>query len=206
MDTTGQHRNHDDMVDYKSMTTADSTPRRLTVEEYDKMAEAGIFGPDERVELVEGSLVSYAPPQGENHAGVVWQFPEVMRGRLGTRVALWTQLPLIISKTTVLEPDVAILRLREGGYRHHRPVVADTYAVVEIAKSSLARDRTQKLRLYASAGIPEYWVVDVSGSQLEMYRQPSGDAYVVKQVVSGSDNVSFEAFPDVVFTVDELLG
>jgi Uma2 family endonuclease len=206
MDTPRQPGDHSNMVDLKGMTTTDSAPRLITIEEFDKMIAADVFADDERVELVEGVLVSYAPPQGNEHAGLVWHLPEAIRARLGVRAVYWMQSPLIIAATTVLEPDLSILRTRSGGYRHQRPVAADVHAVVEIAVSSLTRDRSQKLRLYAEAGIPEYWVVDVAGLRIETFRRPDGAAYAEQRRVSAGDSVAFEAFPDVMFTVDELFG
>ena len=193
------------MVSSKRMTTVDSAPRLITVEDFDKMIAADIFADDERVELVEGVLVSYAPPQGDEHAYAVWQFPEAIRARLGMRAILRMQSPVIVSKLSVLEPDLVLLRVREDRY-HRRPLPADVHAVVEIAVSSLPRDRSEKLRLYAEAGIPEYWVVDVVGRRIETFREPAGAAYTVPHAVSGSDSIAFDAFPDVVFSVDELFG
>ena len=206
MDTPRQPGDHSTMVDTKGMTIAEPAPRLFTVDEFDKMTAADVFADDERVELVEGVLVSYAPPQGDEHAGVVWHLPEAIRARLGVRAALWLQSPLIIGPMTVLEPDLSILRTRSGGYRHQRPAAADVHAVVEIAVSSLARDRSEKLRLYAEAAIPEYWIVDVVGLRIETFRRPAGSAYSAQRTVSGGESIAFEAFPDVVFTVDELLG
>jgi Uma2 family endonuclease len=206
MDTPRKYGDHSHMLEFKGMTTVDSAPRLITVEEFDKMIAADVFADDERVELVEGVLVSYAPPQGNEHAGLVWHLPEAIRARLGVRAVYWMQSPLIIAATTVLEPDLSILRTRCGGYRHQRPIAADVHAVVEIAVSSLTRDRSQKLRLYAEAGIPEYWVVDVAGLRIETFRRPAGAAYAEQRSVSAGDSVAFEAFPDELFTVDELFG
>jgi Uma2 family endonuclease len=182
------------------------TRRRFTVDEFNRMAEAGIFAPDERIELVEGVVISYAPPQGPLHAGIVWGFPEVIRAALRDRAVLWSQLPVIISETTELEPDLAILAVREGGYRKALPRVTDVHAVVEIADSSLSRDRTRKLQVYAVAGIAEYWVVAVRDDRVEVYREPRGAEYGSYRLALRGDTVSFAAFPDVELSVDELLG
>jgi Uma2 family endonuclease len=205
MDTPRKYGDHSDMVGLKSMTTVDGAPRLITVEEFDKMIAGDVFDEDERIELVEGALVRYAPPRIAEHAYAVWHFPEAIRRRLGARAVLWMQSPVIVSNMTILEPDLTLLRLRQDRYRR-RPVSADVLAVVEIAVTSLARDRSEKLRLYAEAGIPEYWIVDVFGRRIETFRQPAGAAYAVPRAVAGADSIAFEAFPDVVFSVDELLG
>jgi len=205
MDTRRQHGNHDGVGYLKSMTAIDGAPRLITVEDFDKMIAAGVFDEDERIELVEGAPVRYAAPRIAKHAYTVWHFPEAIRRRLGARAALWIQNPVIVSRMTILEPDLTVLRLRDDWYRS-RPEPADVLAIVEIAVSSLVRDRSEKLRLYAQAGIPEYWVVDVFGRRIETFRRPAGAAYALPRAVAGGDAVAFEAFPDVVFTIDELLG
>jgi Uma2 family endonuclease len=205
MDTPRQHGDHTDMENVKRMTTGDGAPRLITVEEFDKMVAADVFDEDERIELVEGALVRYAPPRIAEHAYVVWHFPEAIRRRLGAAAVLWMQSPVIVSNMTVLEPDLTLLRLRDDRYRN-RPGPVDVLAIVEIAVSSLSRDRSEKLGLYAEAGIPEYWVVDVFGRGIETFQQPADAAYTVARAASGSDSLAFAAFPDVVFTVEELLG
>ena len=180
--------------------------RRFTTDEFNRMAEAGIFASDERVELVEGHLVSYAPPQGPLHAGAVWNFPEVIRTGLGGRGVLWSQLPVVISDTCEFEPDLSILSHREPGYIKALPRLADVRAVVEIADSSIASDRRRKLPVYAAAGIPEYWLVGVRQERIQIYRDPRGPEYASYRLALRGDTISFQAFPDVAFSVDELLG
>ena len=179
--------------------------RRITADEYNAMADVGIFDADERVELIDGVLISYAPPQGPEHAGMLWSCVELIRERLHGKTAIWSQMPLVLRDDTVLEPDVALLVKKET-YRRELPRAADVHAIIEVAWSSLASDRARKLRVYAEAGIVEYWVADVRKQRVEVYRNPRGAGYESYRVAQGSDSVSFAAFPDVVFSVDELLG
>ncbi len=179
--------------------------RRITADEYSKMAEAGIFDADERVELIDGILISYAPPQRPEHAGMLWNCVELIRKRLHGKTAFWSQMPLVLCDDTVLEPDLALL-VEKKTYRRRLPRAADVHAVIEVAWSSLSSDRSRKLRVYAEAGIMEYWVVDVRNDRFEIYRNPCGTRYESFNVAQGSDSVSFAAFPDVAFSVDELLG
>ncbi len=180
--------------------------RRISADEYDKMAEVGIIAGDERVELVEGFLISFAPPQGQEHAGMLWGCSECLRERLRGKAAFWGQMPLILCDETVLEPDLALLVARDDLYRRKLPRPADVHAVIEVALSSLKSDRTQKLEAYAAASIVEYWVVDVRNERIEIYRDPRGTEYASYRLALRGDSVSFAAFPDVVFAVDELLG
>ena len=179
---------------------------RISADEYDKMAEIGIFPPDERVELVEGFLISFAPPQGQQHAGMLWGCAERLRERLQGKAAFWGQMPLILCDDTVLEPDLALLVAHDDLYRRKLPRPADVHAVIEVALSSLISDRTRKLEVYAKSNIIEYWIVDGQNERIEVYRDPRGAEYASYRLARRGDSVSFAAFPDVVFTVDELLG
>jgi Uma2 family endonuclease len=179
---------------------------RISVDEYDKMAEAGIFAAEERVELVEGFLISFAPPQGQEHAGMLWGCAERLRARLHGKAAFWDQKPLILGGDTVLEPDLALLIAGDDLYRRKLPRPSDVHAVIEVALSSLNSDRTRKLEVYAGSDIGEYWVVDVRDERIEIFRDPRGTEYASYRLALRGDFVSFAAFPDVVFTVDELLG
>jgi Uma2 family endonuclease len=119
---------------------------------------------------------------------------------------LWAQLPVVVSERTELEPDIALLVDRGHFYRERLPRVPDVHAVLEVAYSSLSYDRGKKLRLYAEARVSEYWIVDVAKQRIHLYNDPVGSRYVTYRLADRGERVSFAAFPDVVFTVDELLG
>ncbi len=189
-----------------SVTRGGSRHDRITVRELADMVRRGEIDEDERLELVEGRLVSYSPPQDPPHAGIARDMPFLVRDRLRGRAVFSAEKPLIISPDTQLEPDLAILALREDRYRTSHPQAGDVHCVIEISDSSLRHDRTVKLRLYAEAGIPEYWIVDVRTTKIEICRSPHDAQYRDRRVAERADTVAFVAFPDVVFTVDELLG
>jgi len=180
--------------------------RRISADEYDKMAELGILAGDEHVELVEGFLVSFAPPQDHEHAGMLWGCGEQLRERLRGKAAFWNEKPLVLCDDMVLEPDLALLVTDGDRYRRRLPRPDDVHAVIEVPLSSLISDRTQKLEAYAAANVVEYWVVDVRNERIGIYRDPRGVEYASYRLALRGDSVSFAAFPDVVFTVDELLG
>jgi Uma2 family endonuclease len=180
--------------------------RPITVDEFDRLVNTGFFGPDERVDLIEGVLVSHAPPHNPPHAGTTACLTRFLGERLGRRVVLWIQLPVVLSDRTELEPDIALLVDSGHFYKEKLPGVVDVHAVIEVADSSLWYDRGKKLRVYASAGIAEYWIVDVAKQRLHVYAEPRGRRYAAQRLAHRGDTVSFRAFPDVVFTVDELLG
>jgi Uma2 family endonuclease len=179
--------------------------RPITVAEYDAMGEAGIFEPGERVELVDGLLI-VPPRMGDAHwRGVAWMQHRISVA-LGERALVTSQLPVIVSDISEPEPDVALVRMPATFRKAVVPRTPDIIAVVEVSDSSLGMDRGRKRRVYARAGIPEYWIVNVRAKQIEIHRDPHGGAYPAPRVAKNGQNVSFAAFPDVVFTVGELLG
>jgi Uma2 family endonuclease len=176
----------------------------ITVEEYDRMAEAGVFG-DARLELINGRLID-VPPHDPPHAGAVWFCHDRIRAALGANAIVRAQLPLCVGQTSQPEPDVAIVRADARGYRDRHPSIADTVAVVEVAHSSLAFDAGEKLLLYAKQRIPEYWILVLQEQLLRVYREPHDLGYGRHEEYRRGQTASFIAFPDVAFSVDELLG
>lgn len=177
----------------------------ITVAEFDRMVDAGVYGPEDRIELIDGQLID-VPPQGAPHFGKLTRFQLRLGAALGTRALLRGQGPLPVGIDSEPEPDIALVRWNDRLYEDAHPTVEETYAVVEIAHSSLRFDRGVKRRVYGAGGIPEYWIVDVEADAIEVYREPHDLGYAAPTICRRGDTISFAAFPDVVFTVDELLG
>jgi Uma2 family endonuclease len=116
------------------------------------------------------------------------------------------QLPIVVSERSEPEPDFALIRWRDDYYASGIPTNADAFAIIEVSDSTLRFDRGKKRAVYARAGIAEYWIVNVRAEQIEIHRDPHGESYPAPRIAKKGDTVSFAAFPDVVFTVDELLG
>lgn len=152
---------------------------RLTVEEYYRMAEAGIFSEDDRVELIEGEIIDMAPI-GTAHASMVKRLNSIFTLGAGTRAVVSVQDPIRLNPRNEPQPDLALLRHRADYYRDAHPGPADVLLVVEVADSSLRYDVDVKLPLYARHGIPEVWIVDLEHRRLEIYRRPDGDTYLEK--------------------------
>jgi Uma2 family endonuclease len=180
--------------------------RRFNVDEYYRMAEAGILGPDERVELLGGEIYEMAP-MGSRHAGRVRFLDHWFDRRLGGRGVVSAQCPLRLSDGSEPEPDLALLRIRpdDPDYDRSHPLPGDVLLVVEIADTSLSYDRDRKLPRYAEAGIPEVWIVDLTRRRLLAWREPSARRYQASFELAGVDTVAPLAFPDLRLTVGELL-
>jgi Uma2 family endonuclease len=163
---------------------ARATPHRFDVDDYHRMAAAGILGPEDRVELIEGEIVDMAPI-GSVHGGTVVGLTElVARAVAEGRVLVSVQGPLRLDARTELQPDLMLLRPRPDRYRDSHPTAADVLLLVEVADSSLAYDRGPKLALYARHGVPEVWVVDLAGRAVEVCSQPGPEGYAERRRVS----------------------
>jgi Uma2 family endonuclease len=180
--------------------------RLFTVDEYYRMAEAGIFQEDDRVELIEGEIVEMVPI-GSHHAGVVKRLIALLSALIsGDQAILAVQDPVRLSEFSEPEPDVALLRPRRDFYAEGHPGPLDVLLIIEVADSSAEADRDIKAPLYARAGVVEVWVIDVNGGVLDVYRHPSAGSYAVHLTAARGDIVSPESLPDVKLTVSEILG
>jgi Uma2 family endonuclease len=178
-------------------------PRRLfTVEEYHRMAEAGILGADERVELIEGEIVQMAPI-GPRHAGCVINVNRLFFARLGDRVVISPQNPVVIRPRSEPQPDLVLLRQRAVSYSRELPASHDVLLAVEVAETSVRFDRVVKWRLYARAGIAEFWLCLTMDGAVEVYRDPGADGYGSVTLHGSGETVSSLAFADVSFAVTD---
>jgi len=179
-----------------------ATRRRFSVEEYRRLAAAGILGEDERVELIEGELIELAPI-GSAHASFVGRFTRAFEGLGQHGALLWVQNPIALPDSEP-QPDIAIVRERADGYERSLPAALDVLLVIEIADASLAYDRDVKIPLYARHGIPEVWLVDVQGRRLEAHRDPGEHGYRVTVRPDAGDVLSPQELPRVRVALSEL--
>jgi len=149
---------------------------RLTVDAYHRMIDAGVFGKDDRVELVEGELRAM-PPIDARHAGKVKRLNQLFSRLAAGRVLIAIQDLLALPDYAELQPDLMLLQPRQDFYEGSNPTPADTLLVVEVSDSSLGFDRDTKLALYAVHGVPEAWLVDLKNQRLQIFRDPGPDGY-----------------------------
>ena len=154
---------------------------RLDVGAYYKMAEAGILTQNDHVELIGGEIFDMTPI-GSAHAGKTNRLNRLFARAAADGLALVSvQSPLRLDVYNEPEPDVMLLKPRTDDYQGRHPGAADVLLLVELSESSLAYDRGTKLALYARFGVPEVWIVDLVGAAIEVYREPAGKAYAVKE-------------------------
>lgn len=166
--------------------------RRWTRKEYDRLAEAGILDPSERVQLIEGDIVTMTP-QNSLHAASIGKTQRVLERLYGSNVWVRVQMPLIIDPDSEPEPDLAVVPGAPTDYVHEHPHTA--LLVVEVSDTTLTLDRDRKRTIYARAGIPEYWIVNLSDHCLEVYRDPVASpgqpgSYRSSQTLSPSEHLS----------------
>ncbi|MBI4263507.1 MAG: Uma2 family endonuclease [Acidobacteria bacterium] len=152
------------------MDTSAVQVRRWTRREYDRMIEAGVLNPEDRVELIGGEILTVTP-QSSVHATCVSLVQEAMRSVFGRDAHVRVQLPLALGAESEPEPDVAVVTGSARDYRDAHPQSA--LLVVEVADTTLAYDRGTKGSLYARAGVPDYWIVNLTESILETHRDPT---------------------------------
>jgi len=180
------------------------TAYRFTVDEFQRMGDIGIFRESDRVELLDGEIV-VMNPISPGHSGRVRRMLRILMRELGDRALLDAQNPLQLRPQGQPQPDIVVLRPRADDYASAHPTAADVLLLVEIADSSLAHDRDTKARVYAQAGIADYWIVNFVDSTLMVYRQPVNGIYRSHHVLGGEDVVQPVAFPDVSIAVAEIL-
>ncbi len=168
--------------------------RPITVEDYERMVDAGIFGDDDRVELLNGQLSEKTPLSPEHAEIVRWLTQRLIRG-IDPKVAdVGAQLPLRLPPVSMPEPDIAIIPA--GNYAHAHPTEA--LLVIEVSLSSRRLDLGTKAEIYAAAGVPEYWVVDVAARTVHVHRSPATDGYAsCVQVTSGTLRPPVPAAPAI---------
>lgn len=180
------------------------TRRRFNVDEYYAMARAGILTEDERVELLAGEIVVMTPI-GIRHAACVDRLTDSFTRRFVGRAIVRVQNPVRLDGYCEPEPDVSLLMPPLDRYADAHPAPADVLLIVEVADTSVQRDRGGKLPLYASAGIAEVWIVNVVAREIEVYREPVSDRYTeVEHLREGT--VTPLAFPGEAIDIKEILG
>jgi Uma2 family endonuclease len=176
--------------------------RNFTRLEYDKLVDAGILGEDEHVELIDGLIVAMSP-EGAQHAGVITLAAHVISPAFGDEYSVRVRHPLIIDPDGEPEPDLAVVRGEPRAHLDEHP--RDPVLVIEVAESSLAYDRREKARLYARAGFPEYWIINLVAGCLEVHRGPAPGGYQSVVSLPKGAAVSPTALTAVTIAVADLL-
>ena len=184
----------------------DFRPRLFTRKEYHAMAKAEILGHWERVQLIEGEILVMSPV-GTRHAwGVDLLNHEFsVLGKPTGRAFLRVQNPLAIWEISDPEPDFQLLVYREGGYARRAPRPEDVLLAVEVSDSTLNYDINVKLPMYAKAGVPETWIMNLREDVIDSHSDPSPDGYRTTRRYRIGDVIAPLAFPDLEIEVSRLI-
>jgi Uma2 family endonuclease len=187
----------------KSVTTAFAPrPRLWARADYDRLVAAGVFGPSDRVELIEGEIIEMSPEKSR-HAAAVDLVLEALRRAFGGSYTIRVQHPLAVSEASEPEPDLAVVPGSARDYVDAHP--SSAALVVEVSDTSLEYDRKRKARVYAEAGIADYWIVNVVEGILEVHRDPGASGYRSISRLETGENVSPVAAPGASIAVADLL-
>lgn len=177
---------------------------KLEVSDFYRMAEAGILGEDDRVELIDGELIDMAPI-GNDHVDAVNGLTETLVLACVGRAVVSVQNPMHVDPLNEPLPDFVVFRLRaKGGHAGGAPWPSEVLLLIEVADTSLAFDRKLKRPIYARAGIPEYWIVDLKRRMVEVHRDPAGGEYATMQAYGPNDAVALAAVPEVTIRLDRV--
>jgi Uma2 family endonuclease len=182
-------------------------PRRLfTVDEVSRMVELGILGEDERVELLDGELLIVSP-QSPSHAARLGALALALSDayRPHADVHVRQQMPLDARPHSLPEPDLAVVKGNHLDYQERHPIGGEAHLVVEVARTSQALDR-RKTRIYATAGVPVYWLIDLVARQIEVFSGPSeGGTFAQRRVLGRDETIDLPGL-DVFLAVSAIVG
>jgi Uma2 family endonuclease len=177
---------------------------RVTVSEYYKMAEVGIFGEDDRVELINGEILDMAPT-GSHHGSVVKMLTHLFSASVGAYATVSVQDPLHLDFRSEPEPDLMLLKPRDDFYAAAHPGPSDVLLLVEVGDSTARFDREVKLPLYAKHGITEVWLINIETRHIEVCRIPQIDNNdYAERTIASAGLISPSALPNCRLEIEKL--
>lgn len=189
---------------FPTAVVAEPTRRLITVAEFEAMIAANVWPEDERIELLDGELMTLSPINLP-HALALTALTEILSGQLNRRGVVWSQNPIQLNDGSRPQPDLCVLRPPLGTYAKRLPQAADVLLLVEISDTSLRYDRDTKLPRYALAGVAEVWIVDLTHAQVTTYAQPQGGQYAAVTTYERGQTLAPLALPDVKIATNEVL-
>lgn len=180
------------------------SPKRWTVVDYHKIISLGIITPETPVELINGQIIEMVPQQPP-HAATTDEGGDYLKALFSGKAKVRVQLPVTLPPDSEPEPDFAVVKINSNLYRDRHPNPDDVYFVIEVADSTLQKDRQYKSVLYAQAGISEYWIINLQQNQIIVYRQLQDGVYQTEQTLEASDKIQPLAFPNLTVDLKKLL-
>ena len=174
-------------------------------QDYYYLGEMGVLKPSDRVELIQGEIIQMSPISSL-HAAHIKRLNQLFAQKFGNQVLIAVQNPVMLDDYSEPQPDLALLRPRADFYAAGHPQVEDVLLLVEVSNTTLEVDRSVKIPLYATSGIPEVWLVNTRDQCLEVYRYPLANTYQEVQIFATGAKVTLLALPLVELGVEEIIG
>jgi len=180
-------------------------PRRWTREEYYRALEIGLFGPEERLELLNGEILEKVTENAPHSSAVRRTRRRLISAFVSITCFLSEQHPISLPDNSEPEPDLAVVIGAEEEFDNRHPAAADVLLVVEVSNTTLTFDRGPKAAAYAAAGIRDYWVLNLNERRLEVHRDPRNGAYQSITPLNENEAVSPLNAPQAFIRVADLL-
>ena len=188
-----------------SVSTDGFYKKHLTnLAEWKKMGEANIFPPESHLELINGEIIETAPI-GSNHSGHLNRLNRVLSLLASSQAIISIQNPLQLNDLSEPEPDLMLLKPNADFYSSQHPDSTDVLLLIEVSDNSLSYDQNSKLRLYALHNIPEYWILNVNDTCLEVYRQPYDGLYAEKTTLRAGDRITLSQLDNISIDIADIL-
>jgi Uma2 family endonuclease len=177
----------------------------FSVDDYYRMADAGLFSDDQHVELIEGEVIEMSPI-GSSHAGCVDDLNSLLNRKVRRLAIVRVRGPVRINEYSEPQPDLALLKPRRDSYRRSHPTPPEVLLVIEVSDTSAQYDRNVKLPLYAGAGIPEAWLIVLPKDLVEVHSEPKNGKYQKVQRLKRGKTVNSPTVQGLSLKVDDILG
>jgi Uma2 family endonuclease len=187
-----------------ALTVEPTAVKYWTVSDYRRMSEIGILAPNERTELINGQIVLMVA-KGTPHVTSLHLLANALRDRLDNAALVRTQDPIQLDDWSEPEPDIVIARGTVLDYADHHPRPEEIELVVEVADSTLKQDCEIKDKLYAQAGIADYWVLDLKNRQLHVFRNPTPTGYTSHLILAEPNEIAPLSFPSLTLSLTVIL-
>jgi Uma2 family endonuclease len=178
------------------------TRYRFTVEQFYRLGDVGVLAPDERVELVDGAIITLAPP-GPKQASVISLLNRLVIEHTSDDMRVGVHNPIHLDGYTEPRPSLCLSRSHPGQIAH--PIPTDIFFVIDVVDGTLDHERDARLSLYAVAGILESWLFDVKAKMLERHTEPRDGVYQQVARVGRGEALASTTLPALTLAVDDLL-
>lgn len=168
------------------------------------MIQAGILSEEDKIELLNGEMI-HMSPVGPRHSSIVNRLTAIFSRLMSQLGIVSVQNPITLAPNSEPEPDLTLAKLDEDYYEFRHPGSDDIYLVIEVADSTLQKDRTIKSAIYAAANISHYWIINLNDNQVEVYESPNDGKYTSIKIYQSGQVLNVPHFNETV-SVDQLLG